>query len=469
MGSCLSSSASPATADRTLTAGPRGGGSSGLSRFRSRSWRGRKKAMKEKQKRGGGGQRRAVVDGSGEAEEDELDRVPGRMFLNGASEAACLYTQQGRKGTNQDAMIVWEVSVLELLFRSWDKKRWLSLLIPRGFDRKNWSLCLKLTVEDLTRNWKNFSLTKDTIFCGVFDGHGPYGHMVSKKVRDSLPLKLSTQWRASLNSHESPDPSGSISGSMNSEETASMSIDDECGESLDVDENEKLPEMYLPLKQSFLKSFKSMDKELKFHPTIDCFCSGTTAVTVVKQVWDVLSNKEVVDVVGSAPTRSTAARAVVDCAVRAWRLKFPTSKIDDCAVVCLFLKPISSSDPVHKCDSNRSDTESAETAVLVLADKDVTVKQETHELITVDAPTSALEPSYPVHSANEIVPVSSEGPDLETVTERSQSTRSLADCISTTEEEEWSALEGITRVNSLLNLPRFLSGDKRSSSWKKWL
>ncbi|RRT43650.1 hypothetical protein B296_00035826 [Ensete ventricosum] len=433
MGSCLSSSASPATADRTLTVGPRGGGSSGLSRFRSRSWRGRKKAMKEKQKRGGGGQRRAVVDGSGEAEEDELDRVPGRMFLNGASEAACLYTQQGRKGTNQDAMI------------------------------------LKLTVEDLTRNWKNFSLTKDTIFCGVFDGHGPYGHMVSKKVRDSLPLKLSTQWRASLNSHESPDPNGSISGSMNSEETASMSIDDECGESLDVDENEKLPEMYLPLKQSFLKSFKSMDKELKFHPTIDCFCSGTTAVTVVKQVWDVLSNKEVVDVVGSAPTRSTAARAVVDCAVRAWRLKFPTSKIDDCAVVCLFLKPISSSDPVHKCDSNRSDTESAETAVLVLADKEITVKQETHELITVDAPTSALEPSYPVHSANEIVPVSSEGPDLETVTERSQSTRSLADCISTTEEEEWSALEGITRVNSLLNLPRFLSGDKRSSSWKKWL
>lgn len=78
--------------------------------------------MKEKQKRGGGGRRRAAVDGSGEAEEDELDRVPGRMFLNGTSEAACLYTQQGRKGTNQDAMIVWEVLALELLFRSWDKK-----------------------------------------------------------------------------------------------------------------------------------------------------------------------------------------------------------------------------------------------------------------------------------------------------------------------------------------------------------
>lgn len=106
--------------------------------------------------------------------------------------------------------------------------------------------------------------------------------MVAKKVRDSLPLKLSTHWRASLDNHESPDLNGSISGSMNSEEIASI-LDDECSDSLDVDK-EKLPDMYLPLKQSFLKSFKMMDKELKFHPTIDCFCSGTTAVTVIKQV-----------------------------------------------------------------------------------------------------------------------------------------------------------------------------------------
>jgi hypothetical protein len=36
--------------------------------------------------------------------------IPGRMVSNGASEAACVFTQQGRKGTNQDAMVVWEVS-----------------------------------------------------------------------------------------------------------------------------------------------------------------------------------------------------------------------------------------------------------------------------------------------------------------------------------------------------------------------
>lgn len=44
------------------------------------------------------------------ADEDELHRIPERLFLNGASNMACLFTQQGKKGTNQDAMLVWEVS-----------------------------------------------------------------------------------------------------------------------------------------------------------------------------------------------------------------------------------------------------------------------------------------------------------------------------------------------------------------------
>lgn len=44
--------------------------------------------------------------------EEMLHRIQGRMFLNGSSEVASLFTQQGRKGTNQDAMIVWEVNFL---------------------------------------------------------------------------------------------------------------------------------------------------------------------------------------------------------------------------------------------------------------------------------------------------------------------------------------------------------------------
>lgn len=37
-------------------------------------------------------------------------KVPGRMFLNGSSEVASMHCKQGRKGINQDAMLVWEVS-----------------------------------------------------------------------------------------------------------------------------------------------------------------------------------------------------------------------------------------------------------------------------------------------------------------------------------------------------------------------
>lgn len=47
-----------------------------------------------------------------EQSEATVHRIPGRMFLNGSSEVASLYTQQGKKGMNQDAMIVWEVSSL---------------------------------------------------------------------------------------------------------------------------------------------------------------------------------------------------------------------------------------------------------------------------------------------------------------------------------------------------------------------
>ncbi|XP_072977407.1 probable protein phosphatase 2C 66 [Typha angustifolia] len=545
MGSCLSSQALPARSTAADDVPANAGGVSSRFLTSSKRWIERKKSTKKEGGVGVGGGggggifgRRSVVAGGREPAEDELHRLPGRMFLNGASEVACLYTQQGRKGTNQDAMIVWE----------------------------------------------NFTLRSDTIFCGVFDGHGPFGHMVAKKVRDSLPLKLSTQWRANVAGDNSPHQNGSASGSMNSEESASVSADDEWGESINVDENEKLPEMYLPLKQSFLKAFNLMDKELKLHPTIDCFCSGSTAVTVIKQgqdlvignvgdsrailgtrdkdnnliavqltvdlkpnlpreaariqqcrgrvfalqdepevarvwlpnndspglamarafgdfclkdyglisvpdisyrhltekdefivlatdgVWDVLSNKEAVDIVAAAPTRATAARALVDCAVRSWRLKFPTSKSDDCAAVCLFLDTRYSADPVQQSEPKKTSLETVEVVVLDSIEKVDGDKEETHVPIIVEAQVSAstLEHQYTLHGAEEIVPVSEE-PKVDKMPDRCQSTRSLADCISTAEEEEWSALEGVTRVNSLLNLPRFLSTDKRSTSWRKWL
>ncbi|XP_028764464.1 probable protein phosphatase 2C 65 [Neltuma alba] len=54
-------------------------------------------------------------------------------------------------------------------------------------------------------------------------------------------------------------------------------------------------------------------------------------------IWDVLSNAEVISIVASAPRRSMAAKMLVRHAVSVWRYKYPNAKIDDCAVICLFL------------------------------------------------------------------------------------------------------------------------------------
>ncbi|XP_054815229.1 probable protein phosphatase 2C 33 [Prosopis cineraria] len=425
--------------------------------------------------------------------DEPLHRIPGRLFLNGSSEVASLFTQQGKKGTNQDAMIVWE----------------------------------------------NFCSRKDTIFCGVFDGHGPFGHMVAKRVRDSLPLKLSSHWELNGAGEEVlKEISINTTGSMNSEEATFVSADEESRASIDSEEMEKHPEIFRTLKESFLRAFKVMDRELKMHPSIDCFCSGTTAVTLVKQgrdlvignvgdsravlgtrdkddsltavqltvdlkpslpaeaerirkckgrvfalqdepevarvwlpnndspglamarafgdfclkdfglisvpeisyrrlterdefvvlatdgIWDVLSNKEVIDIIAASPARSSAARALVESAVRAWRYKYPTSKVDDCAVVCLFL------------DSDSPKLSSASHI------------------------NSKEQPSL----GNQIDPDGGEDLSGPTVLGRSGTCRASNEEASKEMdaelEKEWSALEGVSRVNTLLNLPRFVPGEE---------
>ncbi|KAK4353338.1 hypothetical protein RND71_028856 [Anisodus tanguticus] len=55
-------------------------------------------------------------------------------------------------------------------------------------------------------------------------------------------------------------------------------------------------------------------------------------------VWDVLSNDDVVSIVGAANNAAAASEAVVEASVDAWKQKFPSSKRDDCAVICLFLQ-----------------------------------------------------------------------------------------------------------------------------------
>lgn len=188
-------------------------------------------------------------------------------------------------------------------------------------------------------------------------------------------------------------------------------------------------------------------------------------------VWDVLSNKEAMDIVASAPTRAIAARALVDCATRAWRLKYPTSKNDDCAVVCLFLDQLPDAD-VHKSQHivvNPEDEKSMPKEETKAVPTEANSEADDQPIETVSSCAAFVVPSGTAKGSSEIVPVIDEVEEKPMDKTLGQSKRSLAECLSTTDDEEWSALEGITRVNSLLSLPRFLPFDKRSTSWRKWL
>ncbi|KAK6142541.1 hypothetical protein DH2020_022889 [Rehmannia glutinosa] len=415
-----------------------------------------------------------------------LSSARNRIFANGRSSSSCIFTQQGRKGINQDAMIVWEDFMAE-----------------------------------------------DVTFCGVFDGHGPHGHLVARKVRDTLPLKLSS-FVNSFESKRNGSSANCCNGNVKSDVVDSVK---------DTSVEDKVESSW---REAFLKSYKAMDKELRSHPNVDCFCSGSTAVTVVKQgsnlfmgnigdsrailgskdsndsmvaiqltvdlkpdlpreaerikrckgrvfalqdepevprvwlpfddapglamarafgdfclkeygvisipefshrilsdrdkfvvlasdgVWDVLSNEEVVEIVSSAPTRSSAARIVVESAAREWKTKYPTSKMDDCAVVCLFLD--------GKMDAE-SDYEEQGFSSATL--------QSNHSGNAVESDDGqnsepCLQRNYTVRSSEENDHYSKVAVDVEG-----------GENGAATEDQNWSGLEGVTRVNSLVQLPRF--------------
>lgn len=90
------------------------------------------------------------------------------------------------------------------------------------------------------------------IFCGIFDGHGPWGHYVAKAVRKSLPPSLLCSWQEAL----------ALSSLVADKKLCQFDI----------------------WKQSYLSTCASVDKELEKHRRLDSFHSGTTALTIIQQV-----------------------------------------------------------------------------------------------------------------------------------------------------------------------------------------
>lgn len=100
----------------------------------------------------------------------------------------------------------------------------------------------------------------------MFDGHGPLGHKVAQYVRDNLPSKLSSTLKHT---------------SVGQIDQSSM-IDDINFDDHVQDIHHEL--VYNSVKESILQSFKGTDEDLEVDYDIDSFCSGTTAVTVLKKV-----------------------------------------------------------------------------------------------------------------------------------------------------------------------------------------
>lgn len=115
-------------------------------------------------------------------------------------------------------------------------------------------------------------MSEDVTFCGVFDGHGPHGHLVARKVRDALPIKLLSLLLSNISKQQ-----GSGKTSLKTD-MKKLDVGDVEKEGSTEDQLTSL------WREAYLKSYKAMDKELKSHPNLDCFCSGSTAVTMVKQV-----------------------------------------------------------------------------------------------------------------------------------------------------------------------------------------
>lgn len=182
----------------------------------------------------------------------------------------------------------------------------------------------------------------------------------------------------------------------------------------------------------------------------------TLVLHVNFQVWDVLTNKEVVDIVASAPSRSSAACSIVESAVHAWRFKYPTSKVDDCAVVCLFLSNKSNGGAAASINSISSNTMSGE-------------NHEEGFLVAFEAAGSSDSNMQRDSSRPEEVEGKGKGMGGEFLDEPENAgaghhqTPSDGNSISLMDGDEWSALEGVSRVNTMLTLPRFkVSGQAKS-------
>ncbi|GLT68682.1 hypothetical protein SLA2020_408910 [Shorea laevis] len=165
---------------------------------------------REKNSPGNGDGRDAAAAMAKEAKKNDLIlRSSGCVNVEGSNNFVSVFSKRGQKGVNQDCAIVWE----------------------------------------------EFGCQADMLFCGIFDGHGQWGHYVAKKVRESMPSFLLCYWQ---------------------EAQASLGPDIDLG-------SDKKNQGFNIWKHSYMMTCAAVDQELQHCRKIDSFFSGTTASTIVRQ------------------------------------------------------------------------------------------------------------------------------------------------------------------------------------------
>ena len=86
---------------------------------------------------------------------------------------------------------------------------------------------------------QGFGCQEEMIFCGIFDGHGPWGHFVSKQVRNSMPISLLCNWQETLSQTTLVEP--------------------------------ETDQRFAIWKHLYLKTCADVDQELQHHRKIDTF------------------------------------------------------------------------------------------------------------------------------------------------------------------------------------------------------
>ncbi|XP_065863723.1 probable protein phosphatase 2C 41 [Euphorbia lathyris] len=161
-------------------------------------------SKKGKKKKKDGGKEAAEAMANDARKKELMLSSSGIVNSNNSHNFASVCSQRGQKGINQDRLLVWE----------------------------------------------EFGCQEDMIFCGIFDGHGAWGHVVAKRVRESVASSLLCNWQETL-AMKSPQ----------------IELDDH----FDI------------WKHSYLKTYAAVDLDLKLNPQLGSFSSGTTALTMIKQ------------------------------------------------------------------------------------------------------------------------------------------------------------------------------------------